>query len=408
MFDWFKTAPADDVRRRMTRLAQADGGRACVLAADRLARPSHRIERTLKVEGLGDLPAFRVRFAQGGEPTKGGIRFAPDASLEEAERLALLMALKCALAGLPFGGAKGAVRVDAGALAGSQSEEIARAYAGVFRDVIGPDSDVPAPDIATGPAEMDAMRRALGAKKGAGRAPVTGLPPGQGGIALREDATGKGAWRVYQRLCESGHCKARPRIAVQGFGSAGAAFARAAAADGAVIVAVSDSRSLAADPDGLDLGAVAARKRETGKVGESGDPGAILETGCDVLALAASGDVIDAGAARKLKAERLIELANAPVTRKGYEALDARGIDSLPDILANAGGVAASYFEWRAFAQAHAPDGAELERAWAHVMDGAADRVSARADATGQPMHAAAILEALDQLDPGARQLAVS
>ncbi|WP_199200407.1 Glu/Leu/Phe/Val family dehydrogenase [Alkalicaulis satelles] len=408
MFDWLTPAPADEVRKRLTRLARADGARGRILASERLARPTQQLERTLEIKGLGQLPAFRVRFEQGGNPTKGGVRFAPDASLAEAERLSLLMTLKCALAGLPFGGAKGAVRVEARQLDQDQREEIARAYAHAFADVIGPETDVPAPDIATGPFEMDVIRRTLNADKGRSRAPVTGLPPETGGLALREGATGLGGWRVYQRLCESGHCKAHPRIAVQGFGSAGSAFARAANQAGAVIVAVSDSRSMAANRGGLDIDAVTERKRETGKVGEDGDPGAIVETDCDVLVLAASGDVIDAAAARKLRAERLIELANAPVTRKGYEALDARGIESVPDILANAGGVAASYFEWRAFGEPDAPDESALKAQWKQVMDKAADAVSALASRTGQPVHAAALLFALDQLDPDTRQLAVS
>jgi len=408
MFDPITAAPADDVRRRMAGLARADGASKLIAAANSLAEPSEQLERTLDVDGVGELEAFRVRFAQGGEPTKGGIRFDADADAHEAERLALLMALKCALAGLPYGGAKGAVKVDARKLDSRQREQVARAYARAFSDIIGPDSDVPAPDIATGAAEMDAIRRELGYEKGASRAPITGLPPEHGGLALRKGATGLGAWRVYQRLCRGGLCKINPRIAIQGFGNAGTAFARAACANGAVIVAASDSRSLAHDRDGLDLDALDARKSDTGKVGESGEPGTILSVDCDVLVLAAKGDSVTGETAGTIKAERLVEIANAPVTRDGYDMLDTRGVQSLPDILANAGGVVGSYFEWREYARAQQPGDDALQAEWEAVMDAAADRVSARVERTGLPVHSAALIEALDQLDPSARQLLVS
>lgn len=408
MFSIFTPSPADDVRKRMDALVRADGARNLISAADSLAEPSQRLERTLEVEGVGKLEAFRVRFAQGGEPTKGGIRFDAEADAHEAERLALLMALKCALAGLPFGGGKGAVKVDARKLDASQREQVARAYARAFSDIIGPGTDVPAPDIATGAAEMDAIRRELGHEKGSGRAPITGLPPEHGGLALRKGATGLGAWRVYQRLCRDGLCKINPRIAVQGFGNAGAAFARAACANGAVIVAASDSRSLAHDRDGLDLDALDARKSDTGKVGDSGEPDSILSTDCDVLVLAAKGDAITAKTARSVKAERLVEIANAPVTREGYQVLDKRGIQSVPDMLANAGGVVGSYFEWREFARPEKPDDGSLKAEWEAAMDAAADRVSARVDRTGLPVHSAALIEALHQLDPSTRELLVS
>lgn len=408
MFDPITASPADDVRKRMHGLVRADGARKLITAAGSLAEPSQRLERMLEVEGVGKLDAFRVRFAQGGEPTKGGIRFDAEADAHEAERLALLMALKCALAGLPFGGGKGAVKIDARKLDNGQRELVARAYARAFSDIIGPDTDVPAPDIATGAAEMDAIRRELGHEKGSGRAPITGLPPEHGGLALRKGATGLGAWRVYRRLCKEGLCKVNPRIAIQGFGNAGAAFARAACANGAVIVAASDSRSLAHDRDGLHLDALDARKSETGKVGDSGEPDSILSVDCDVLVLAAKGDAVTGRTAAGVKAERLVEIANAPVTREGYDVLDARGIQSLPDMLANAGGVVGSYFEWREFARAEQPDDDSLQAEWEAVMDAAADRVSARVDRTGLPVHSAALIEALYQLDPSTRELLVS
>ena len=393
--------PLADLRARLRRAAaDAVTGRA----VKRLQRPSNRLERTLEIDGLEDrLDAYRVRFSQAGEPTKGGIRFDAAADLVESERLALLMSLKCALAGLPFGGAKGGVKIDPAGLDAPARAAVARAYAQAFSDVLGPDADVPAPDIATGPDEMAAMAEALDARPGVRRAPVTGLPRDRGGLELRAGATGRGAWRVFRRLCRAGVCEQRPRIALQGFGKAGRSFAQAAVDDGARLVAISDSRSTAIDPDGLDLDAVADHKARTGQVGRRGDPNALFEADADILALAALSDVITAKAALQVKPGVIIELANAPVTGRGYRVLEARGRCTAPDLLANAGGVAASYFEWREHAAAGAPDNQALAAEWAGVIDRAADAVIEGAKAWNLPIHRAAMRLALEQIDPETR-----
>jgi len=232
---------------------------------------------------------------------------------------------------------------------------------------------------------------------------VTGLPESHGGLALRTGATGRGAWRVFRRLCRAGKCDSAPRIALQGFGKAGRAFAEAAVADGATLVAVSDSRSVAEDPDGLDLGALAERKAQTGQVGEGGDPGASLAVDADILALAARSDVVTAAEAARVRAPVVVELANAPVTGRGYKVLEARGRWCAPDLLANAGGVIASYFEWREHASPDAPDAEALEAEWAGVIDRAADAVIDQAKQSGAPIHRAALQLALDHLDPTTR-----
>ncbi|MCR9128189.1 MAG: glutamate dehydrogenase [Alphaproteobacteria bacterium] len=373
-------------------------------AVNQLSAPSDRTERTLEGDwDGGSVEAFRVRFEQAGRPTKGGVRFHPGADMAESERLALLMSLKCALVGLPFGGAKGAVRVDASDLDEKARHAIAKAYAEAFDDVLGPETDVPAPDIATGQSEMEAMAEALGGAPGDARAPVTGLPVESGGLNLRSGATGRGAWRVFRRLCRAGVCERGPRIALQGFGKAGRAFAEAAVAEGARIVAVSDSRSLAIDLDGLDLGKVKRRKEGTGKVGDRDDPDAVLAVDADILALAALSDVVTAWDAARVRAPVLIELANAPVTGRGYRVLEARGRWSAPDLLANAGGVIASYFEWREYAGKDDPDDEALEAEWAGVIDRAADAVIERAHASDEPIHIAALQLALEQMDPNTR-----
>ena len=391
--------PLQDLRARLRRVS---GDRSTRAATASLSAPSDRLERSITV-GDQTLDAFRVRFSQAGEPTKGGVRFDAAADLAESERLALLMSLKCALVGLPFGGAKGAVRVEPDTLEAIGSANVARAYAEAFRDVFGPDTDVPAPDIATGPDEMAAMAEALNARPGRARAPVTGLPDDRGGLELRTGATGRGAWRVFRRLCRAGACEQGPRIALQGFGKAGRAFAEAASKDGATIVAISDSRSLAAQKDGLDLDAVAERKAETGRVGEGGDPSEVLRVEADILALAARSDVVTAGEAARVRAPVLIELANAPVTGRGYRVLEARGRWSAPDLLANAGGVIASYLEWREHAASGEPDDEALQAEWAGIIDRAADAVIGRAETGSLAIHAAALELALEQLDPKTR-----
>ncbi|MEQ8403923.1 MAG: Glu/Leu/Phe/Val dehydrogenase dimerization domain-containing protein [Oceanicaulis sp.] len=405
----FDTNPLKDARKRVETLAKRHGDARIRDAAGRLSAPSHRLERALDgpAKGGGSLDAFRVRFTQGGEPTKGGVRFSKDASLDEAERLALLMTLKCALLGLPFGGAKGAVRVDASDFSDDQKAQIAANYARAFKDVIGPDSDVPAPDVSTGPDEMAAMADALGIKPGDAKAPVTGLPADRGGLDLRTGATGEGAWRVYRRVAPDCGGAQEPRIAVQGYGKGARGFVDAAVKDGARIVAVADSRSLARDPDGISPDALNDRKSNTGRVGDPADPLDVLKIDADVLVLAARSDVVDETCARKIAASAIVEIANAPVTRKGYERLEKRNIWTAPDILANAGGVLASYFEWREHENPDATDADAVRREWEQALDRACDAVLARKRETNTHLHVAALLQALDQLDPKTRPRAV-
>ncbi|MEQ8433125.1 MAG: Glu/Leu/Phe/Val dehydrogenase dimerization domain-containing protein [Oceanicaulis sp.] len=394
--------PLKDARKRIGRIARSHGDEKIRAAVKMLDAPSDRLEA--QIDGPdGKLEAFRVRFAQAGEPTKGGVRFSSDADMDEAERLALLMSLKCALLGLPFGGAKGAVRVKAGDLSDEQKARIAANYALAFKDVIGPDSDVPAPDVATGSDEMAAMAQALGIKPGDAKAPVTGLPPDKGGLELRTGATGQGAWRVYRRLAPGCGGAQKPRIALQGYGKGARGFVKAALKDGATLVAAADSKSLAHDPDGIDAQELDERKSKTGRVGDPADPIDILKIDADVLVLAARSDVITARRARDVAASAIVEIANAPVTRRGYHALEKRGRWSVPDILANAGGVLASYFEWREHAAPDKTDADAVRAEWEQAMDRACDAVLARKRETGLLVHTAALLQALDQLDPKTR-----
>lgn len=394
--------PLKDARTRIDAAARRHGDAKIRKAVKLLNAPSDRLEA--QIDGPdGALEAFRVRFAQAGAPTKGGVRFSADADMEEAERLALLMSLKCALLGLPFGGAKGAVRVKAGDLSDKQKARIAGNYALAFEDVIGPDSDVPAPDVATGPDEMAAMAEALAIHPGDDKAPVTGLPPGKGGLELRTGATGEGAWRVYRRLAPECGGAQKPRIALQGYGKGARGFVEAALKDGAKLVAAADSKSLAHDPDGIDVKELDERKSNTGRVGDPADSIDILKIDADVLVLAARSDMITARRAKDVAAPAIVEIANAPVTRRGYQALEKRGRWTAPDILANAGGVLASYFEWREHAAPDKTDADAVRAEWEHALDRACDAVLERKRETGLPIHTAALLQALDQLDPKTR-----
>jgi glutamate dehydrogenase (NADP+) len=402
--------PLKDARKRLAQLSRRFGDEKIRRAAAMLDTPSDRLEAVIDGTakgGKGRLEAFRVRFSQAGEPTKGGVRFADGADMDEAERLALLMSLKCALLGLPFGGAKGAVRVDPSDLSDAQRAEIAANYARAFKDVIGPDSDVPAPDVATGPDEMAAMADALGIEPGQGRAPVTGLPEDRGGLALRSGATGEGAWRVYRRVAPDCRGVETPRIAIQGYGKGARGFVEAAVKDGATLVAAADSRSLAHDPDGIAVDELNDRKANTGRVGDPADPQDILKIDADVLVLAARSDVIDARTAKSVEAPAIVEIANAPVTRKGYEVLEKRDRWTAPDILANAGGVLASYFEWREHENPGAADPDALREEWEQALDRACDAVLAKKQETNTHLHVAAVLQSLDQLDPKTRPRAV-
>lgn len=372
-----------------------------------LRRPDSLAERTFTMsrdDGAEDeVTAWRCRYSALREPTKGGVRFSEDAEPREIMRLALLMTLKCALFDLPFGGAKGAARVDPSQLSDAEREQLARGYARCFRDLLDGVSDVGAPDVATGPSDMAWMADELSELAGADRADaVTGLPDDAGGLALRQGATGRGAWLMLDALAETLDWPRRPRVALQGFGKAGRAFARAVTDDGATLVGVADSRSLAEDAQGLDFEALCARKDAEGRVGEGGDPSAVLRLDCDVLALAGPSDAVDGATAAQINARRVIEIANAPMTHAARTALARRDVVVAPDILMNGGGVAASYYEWRVLRGRARPGETHegRETLWADRLRAAVDRVALAAQETGAPLPLAAQLAALRELSP--------
>ncbi|WP_089175065.1 Glu/Leu/Phe/Val dehydrogenase [Bosea sp. AS-1] len=299
--------------------------------------------------------AWRCRYDDTRGPTKGGIRFHPSSTADEVETLAFWMTFKCAVMNLPYGGGKGAVQVDPRQLSKAELERLSRAYIQAFARTIGPDRDIPAPDVYTNAMIMGWMADEYAQIVGeAVPAVITGKPIALGGSLGRNDATARGGYYLVRHLRGDLGLGDRMRVAIQGFGNAGQFIARLLAADGHSIVAVSDSAGAVACADGLELARLIAAKENgqsiTVTAGEGGHRqiGAddLVGVDCDLLVPAALENMIHEGNADSVKARVVLELANGPVTPEADAILEARGITVLPDILANAGGVTVSYFEW--------------------------------------------------------------
>jgi len=298
-------------------------------------------------------PAYRVQYNDAKGPTKGGIRFHPEETIDTVRALAAWMTWKCALLDLPLGGGKGGVICNPKSLSRNELERLSRAYARAFAPFIGPDVDVPAPDVYTNPQIMAWMmdeyskvlhKNAFGV--------LTGKPLCVGGSAGRGDATARGGLITIREAAGIlGLDLSRARIAIQGYGNAGYYAAALARSEfGSTIVAVSDSRGGVYHPTGIDPDVALAHKQATGSV--AGLPGAqpiangdLLELDVDVLIPAALEQVITGENAGRVKARILAELANGPTTPEADEILDANGVHVIPDFLCNAGGVTVSYFE---------------------------------------------------------------
>ncbi|MEN5081446.1 Glu/Leu/Phe/Val dehydrogenase [Bosea sp. TWI1241] len=299
--------------------------------------------------------AWRCRYDDTRGPTKGGIRFHPESTADEVETLAFWMTFKCAVMNLPYGGGKGAVQVDPRALSKTELERLSRAYIQAFARIIGPDRDIPAPDVYTNSMIMGWMADEYGQIVGETvPAVITGKPIALGGSLGRGDATARGGYYLVRNLASELGLGERMRVAVQGFGNAGQYIAQLLAADGHTIVAVSDSSGAVAAKDGLDLDALMAAKAKGKSVRETAGQGGhvalsadeLVGVDCDLLVPAALENMIHKGNAETIKARVVLELANGPVTSEADALLEARGVVVLPDILANAGGVTVSYFEW--------------------------------------------------------------
>lgn len=296
---------------------------------------------------------YRVQYDTIRGPAKGGIRYHPDVTLDEVKALAAWMSVKCAVVDIPFGGAKGGVVVDPARLSTRELERLTRRYTAEIFDIIGPDKDIPAPDLGTDPQIMAWVMDTISMKRGyVEPGTVTGKPVPLGGSRGREEATARGLlYTVRQAFRVRGMELAGARVAVQGYGNVGSHAARLLHEAGARVIAVSDVRGGILNTDGLDPAAVQRHLESNGSV--TGFPGAasisnaeLLTLECDLLVPAAIEQQITLENAGRIRARVIAEGANGPTTPEADAILRDRGIFIIPDILCNAGGVVVSYFEW--------------------------------------------------------------
>jgi glutamate dehydrogenase (NADP+) len=348
----------DAAYARVKNAAERIGTHADILA--RLHYPKETLAANLLLRrddgSLAAYKAWRCRYSDALGPTKGGLRFHADSNLREVMALALWMTCKCAVVDLPYGGAKGAISVNPRELSDMELQRLTQAYVHAFRQMLGPDRDIPAPDVATGAREMawiaDEYARIRGQPE---PAVVTGKPLSYGGSEGRAGATGYGGFRVLQALAQRLDVKSDgSRVVIIGFGNAGSEIAGHLQDAGYRIVGVADSGGAVSCKHGLPLEAVRRAKAEHGSVrafdGAGSrcykDPAAVIGLDCDLLVPAALQNQLHAHNAGDVKARVVLELANGPTTPEADAILEKKGVQVVPDILANAGGVTVSYFEW--------------------------------------------------------------
>ena len=325
---------------------------------DTILKPQNPLAKTISVtteSGKVDYPAYRIQFNNARGPYKGGIRFHPQADQSEVTALAAAMAIKCAVVDIPFGGAKGGVSVDPKKLTEKELEAIARAYVSAFAADLGPDIDIPAPDVYTTPQIMSWMLDEY--EKITGKSQpgfITGKPVSLFGSKGRDIATALGAVFVFLEYCKVNNLDIKETTtAIHGFGNAGGVVAKLLHERGCKIIAVSDSSGTIYKESGLDPIPLLQLKAEGKSVIDLKDneakvllSGAVLELECDLLVPAALDNVITDKNVEKVKAKIILELANNPTTPEAEKFLINNGVDVLPDVLVNAGGVIVSYFEW--------------------------------------------------------------
>jgi glutamate dehydrogenase (NAD(P)+) len=350
-------------------------------------------------------PAYRVQHSSVLGPTKGGVRYDPHVTLGECAALAVWMTWKCALLRLPYGGAKGGVRCNPRALSQTELQRLTRRYTSELRGVIGPQEDIPAPDMATNEQTMAWMMDTYSMQVGyAVPEIVTGKPIALGGSLFRHEATGAGVVMVIERACQRlGWKLAEQSCVVQGFGNVGGIAAQELIAKGARVLAVSDISGGVYSPDGLDLTVLRAWIAEHGTLEEYPDAqhvsnSELLELPCDILVLAALEDQVTAENAPRLQTKLVVEGANGPTSIEGDAILAERGIPVLPDVLTNAGGVTVSYFEWvqdlgRLFWTRD-----EIRARLAEKLADAFDRVWELADAQGISLRQAALVAGINEV----------
>ena len=366
-----------------------------------VACPIHREDGTLAV-----FHGFRVQHHLTLGPTKGGTRYSPKLDLGEVAALAIWMSWKCALAGLPYGGAKGGIAVDPYALTRHELESLSRRYMQEMIPFVGPHTDVMAPDMGTNEQVMAWFMDTYSMYQGKTVTEiVTGKPVACGGTEGRRDATGRGVAHLVDRaLARVGMAAMGATAVVQGFGNVGSIAAQALAERGVKVIGVSDHTSCYFDPKGLDVAGLVRHTVANGTLAGfsnelAADPAELLTQQCDIVVPAAVERVIDASVAAKLRCRVLAEGANGPTTPDADEVLAQRpDIFVIPDILCNAGGVVVSYFEWVQDLQQFFWDESEVMSRLYHVLDRAFAAVMARVERDEVPHRTAAMAIGVDKV----------
>jgi glutamate dehydrogenase (NAD(P)+) len=377
--------------------------------AERLRYPERAIMVSVPVRlddgSLHVFPGYRVQHSTVLGPTKGGIRYDEEVTLGECAALAVWMTWKCAILGLPYGGAKGGVRCNPRELSPGELQRLTRRYTSELLPTIGPQHDIPAPDIATNEQTMAWMMDTYSMQKGhAVPEIVTGKPISIGGSVFRHEATGAGVVMVTERACDRlGMPLPLQRCVVQGFGNVGGIAAQELAEKGAVVVGVSDVSGGVHDEAGLDLDALQGWIAVNGTL--EGYPDAehvsnaeLLELPCDILVLAAREDQVTAENAPRLQTRLIAEGANGPTSVEADAILRERGIPVLPDVLTNAGGVTVSYFEWVQDLGRLFWGREEIRAKLAEQLADAFDRVWTLSEAEGISLRGAALVSGIREV----------
>jgi glutamate dehydrogenase (NAD(P)+) len=350
-------------------------------------------------------PGYRVQHSTVLGPTKGGVRYDPEVSLGECAALAMWMTWKCALLRLPYGGAKGGVRCNPREHSIDELQKITRRFTSELLPIIGPQKDIPAPDMATNEQTMAWMMDTYSMEIGhAVPEIVTGKPISLGGSLFRHEATGAGVVMVIERACQRlGWQLSDQRCVVQGFGNVGGIAAAELDALGATVLAVSDVSGGVHDEGGLDIEALRRFAEQQGSLAEWAEGDRItneelLELPCDILVLAAREDQIHADNAHRLQARMIAEGANGPTSLEGDAILAERGIPVLPDVLTNAGGVTVSYFEWVQDLGRLFWDRREIRAKLADQLSDAFDRVWSLSESKSLTLRSAALVAGIREV----------
>ncbi len=358
---------------------------------------------------LAIFSGYRVQHQGARGPCKGGLRYHPEVDMEEVRGLASLMTMKTALVNIPLGGGKGGIDCDPHKLSARELETLTRKFVKRIHREIGPNSDIMAPDVGTDARVMGWIHSEYSAIYGHSPAAVTGKPLALGGSIGREKATGHGIGiAIREYATRYGKPLKGATVAIEGFGNVGLHAAQALCELGMKIIAISDSRSAVYREEGIDLDALIKRKKERGLLCEASDhdalnPAQLLELDCDYLLPAALGNVITVENAPRIAARVIVEGANGPITSDADRTLKERGIVIVPDILANAGGVIVSYFEWVQNLQREVWPLQRVDSELARILGKAAHDVFDHAEASGLDLRSAAfdiavgrVKEALD------------